>query len=293
MKWVASIAVMRDGKLLWMRRRDNGLWTLPGGHLEDNEEPLDGAARELTEETGLDPNGGQMEYLGNGYIPHVGINVHAFAIHLPEGEPVSDEDPDGEAHEFRWLDTPPDTHECHVPNEQNVTLRLMGLIPHPSADSDLVKSEGKKSKMEWRAKDGLRIPHHTSPERPAWDKAYHAKLVEFFGNGDPKRLRPVRVDVTPGMAGHFVQGAVGPGGRDRRSFYSRMVAGGDRLPPVIVRRSGLGWHVIDGNARMTAAEKHGLKQMDAFELVDPSTPPESKKTKVKKSDDDFYPEEEP
>ena len=31
---------------------DSGYWTLPGGHLENNESPYDGAKREVLEETG-------------------------------------------------------------------------------------------------------------------------------------------------------------------------------------------------------------------------------------------------
>ncbi|HXH71682.1 MAG TPA: NUDIX domain-containing protein [Mariprofundaceae bacterium] len=46
-----------SGELLLLRRPDDvhcgGLWSLPGGKVEDAETPLDTAARELQEETGL------------------------------------------------------------------------------------------------------------------------------------------------------------------------------------------------------------------------------------------------
>ncbi|MFD9969717.1 NUDIX hydrolase [Streptomyces sp. NPDC059011] len=47
-------AVMRgDGRLLAIRRADNGTWELPGGVLELTETPEDGVAREVWEETGI------------------------------------------------------------------------------------------------------------------------------------------------------------------------------------------------------------------------------------------------
>jgi 8-oxo-dGTP pyrophosphatase MutT (NUDIX family)/GNAT superfamily N-acetyltransferase len=289
---VAGIAVTRNGRLLWIRRRDNGKLTLPGGHLEVGEEPFAGAMRELNEETGFSPNGSDIEVLGDMPVPsNPQLNIFSFTVEVPEGDPTAEHDPDNEAAEYSWLDDLPPTQECHVPHSDNVTLRLLGLIQ----DESLEKSEAPK---EWRSKDGLKIPHQTSPERPKWDKAYHGKLVEIFGRGNPDLLRKIKVPVTEQMSGHFVQGAVGPGGRDRRSFYSRMAAAGERLPPIVVRRNGIGWHVVDGNARLTAALKHGLPEMDAYEILDkPEKPkPIKAKTKVKKplsptSDADFEDED--
>ncbi len=42
-----------DGRLLAIRRADNGTWELPGGVLELNETPEAGVAREVWEETGI------------------------------------------------------------------------------------------------------------------------------------------------------------------------------------------------------------------------------------------------
>jgi ADP-ribose pyrophosphatase YjhB (NUDIX family) len=44
----------REGRLLVVRRADDGCWGLPGGWLEPNETPAEAARRETREETGLE-----------------------------------------------------------------------------------------------------------------------------------------------------------------------------------------------------------------------------------------------
>ncbi|QBD75244.1 NUDIX domain-containing protein [Ktedonosporobacter rubrisoli] len=51
---VGDGAVIDDaGKILLIRREDNGLWAMPGGGLEVGETPAEGAVREVLEETGI------------------------------------------------------------------------------------------------------------------------------------------------------------------------------------------------------------------------------------------------
>ncbi len=52
----AARAVIRDGqgRVLFIRRRDNGLWAMPAGSQELDESILDCLKREVKEETGLD-----------------------------------------------------------------------------------------------------------------------------------------------------------------------------------------------------------------------------------------------
>ena len=50
----ADAAVIDDrGRILLIRRADNGLWAMPGGALEVGETPAQGTAREAFEETGV------------------------------------------------------------------------------------------------------------------------------------------------------------------------------------------------------------------------------------------------
>ena len=43
----------KEGRILLVRRADNGKWAMPGGALEVGETPADGAVREALEETGV------------------------------------------------------------------------------------------------------------------------------------------------------------------------------------------------------------------------------------------------
>ena len=47
------IAKLPDGRIVMLRRRDNGLWSLPGGIVDWGEDIPTVVARELREETGL------------------------------------------------------------------------------------------------------------------------------------------------------------------------------------------------------------------------------------------------
>lgn len=50
---VAGVALDDAGRVLLIRRRDNGQWQAPGGVLELEETPEEGVVREVLEETGV------------------------------------------------------------------------------------------------------------------------------------------------------------------------------------------------------------------------------------------------
>ncbi|NJR49758.1 MAG: NUDIX hydrolase [Leptolyngbyaceae cyanobacterium CSU_1_3] len=48
------IPILPDGRIVLIRRRDNGLWSLPGGMVDWGEDIPSAVRRELAEETGLE-----------------------------------------------------------------------------------------------------------------------------------------------------------------------------------------------------------------------------------------------
>jgi len=53
-KPAAAVAIVKDSKILMLKRSDSGNWTMPGGTMEIGETLVDCALREVKEETGLD-----------------------------------------------------------------------------------------------------------------------------------------------------------------------------------------------------------------------------------------------
>ena len=52
--FTATAFVVHDGRTLLHWHRSLGQWVPPGGHLDENEDPVAGVLREVREETGLD-----------------------------------------------------------------------------------------------------------------------------------------------------------------------------------------------------------------------------------------------
>lgn len=139
----------------------------------------------------------------------------------------------------------------------------------PQSQNRIEKSEEELEKggKYWVTAGDIKIPHHDSFERKVWDEKYRQQLVEVFGNGDPSRLRPVRVPLSENMGGHWV--AAGGKGRrgDRQPMYGRMVRAGDPMPPLVVKKTPDGWSVVDGSGRLRQMLAGGRTHADALELV--------------------------
>lgn len=125
-KEVAAVAVVCDGKLLMGKRKDNQKWTQPGGHMEAGETPIQGAIRELKEETGITASASQLKSMGSRMVAGGKIKVHGFLMECSTKPSTSmSSDPDEEVYRWVWKETDPLPSEVksnlHVPNE-NIVL---------------------------------------------------------------------------------------------------------------------------------------------------------------------------
>jgi ADP-ribose pyrophosphatase YjhB (NUDIX family) len=97
----AEALLERDGRVLLARRAfepRRGYWDLPGGFLEEGEEPLDGLRREVREELGIDVEpvaliGTHVEPYDEHYVLGLTWLVHG------DGEPVAADD----VSELAWV----------------------------------------------------------------------------------------------------------------------------------------------------------------------------------------------
>jgi len=94
---VAGIVVDDAGRVLVVRRRDNGAWEAPGGVLELAETPEEGVAREISEETGMAVEVREL----TGVYKNLSRGIVALVFRCrPVGSEVH---PTDEASEVRWM----------------------------------------------------------------------------------------------------------------------------------------------------------------------------------------------
>jgi len=127
---IASVAVINGNKLLMGKRNDNGKWTLPGGHLKTSEEPMEGAARELKEEAGIEAD--DLYFMGSkNVVGKDGKNrmIHAFVC-FGKYDTDSELDPDEEVQNWKWIDCGsglPEDVKKNLHSTKNIVLKYLGL----------------------------------------------------------------------------------------------------------------------------------------------------------------------
>lgn len=177
---IASVAVFKDGKMLMGKRRDNDKWTMPGGHLDKDEHPHDGARRELKEEAGIDSD--KLEHLGTMDLDDVKglpLRVHSYRYDIPnDATTTMRDDPDKEVHRWHWIDTKEGLSKDVLQNlhsPKNVTLRLLGLQEWGMDKNEkieiLVKSREKLELMKSRLakmREEVRQSLYRLHENPNW-----------------------------------------------------------------------------------------------------------------------------
>ncbi|WP_233515912.1 NUDIX hydrolase [Nocardiopsis sp. L17-MgMaSL7] len=128
---VAGAVIREDGRMLVIKRRDNGNWELPGGVLELDETPQEGVVREVLEETGIHV---EVEQLTGVYKNMTrGIVALVFRCKQLTGE----SHPTTEASAVSWLTT--DEIKAHM-----VEVYAVRLLDALEASAPSVRSHNGK-----------------------------------------------------------------------------------------------------------------------------------------------------
>ena len=93
----ASAAVIHEGRILLVRRRDIGTWEMPGGFVEKGEAPWGAAVRECLEESGVGVRSGPI--VGVYHRPRQDLTVFVFRCSYESGEPIATD----ESSDARWF----------------------------------------------------------------------------------------------------------------------------------------------------------------------------------------------
>ena len=102
-----TIECVMDGKMLMGKRKDNGLWTQPGGMINEGEAPLDAACRELFEETGVRVSPEDMDLIQQKEIKTRRKTMDIFHYRVDMTPPVATtpmNDPDKECDSWDFMD---------------------------------------------------------------------------------------------------------------------------------------------------------------------------------------------
>lgn len=112
---IVTVGLLSGDKILTGKRRDNGLWTSPGGHMDEGETIESAAKREVFEETGIVIDTDKLKLISSEKIKshRTGKDFALFAfVCQADGEITTiNNDPDKEISEWKWVNLSPETPE--------------------------------------------------------------------------------------------------------------------------------------------------------------------------------------
>lgn len=163
---IVTVGVMAQGMILTGRRRDNGLWTNPGGHMDAGEMPLEAARREVLEEAGIDLSSFPVEQItAERIISHrtgKEFAVLAFTCQLPDPVLVTTErDPDDEIEEWRWvpiLMTSPELHPNRRHAKSDSIIKHLGLFEE-DVKMEMTADQQKRLEETYKSEPVLTMDH--------------------------------------------------------------------------------------------------------------------------------------
>jgi ADP-ribose pyrophosphatase YjhB (NUDIX family) len=120
---VSAVIVSDEGRVLAIRRRDNGHWEPPGGVLELDEPIIEGLAREVAEETGLIVEPERLTGVYKNMLR--GIVALVFRCRVVDGDVTSS----SEVSEAAWLSPTEVRHAMSEAYSSRVADALADAVP--------------------------------------------------------------------------------------------------------------------------------------------------------------------
>lgn len=113
---IVTVGLVSKGEILTGKRRDNGLWTSPGGHMDAGESVMEAAIREVKEESGIDITSDQLQIIDARMVESHRAKgkkfaVFAFLANVEREKASAKDDPDKEIETWKWVPIHPDTEE--------------------------------------------------------------------------------------------------------------------------------------------------------------------------------------
>lgn len=154
MKRIGTVAVMKQGRLLIGKRSDTGRWCMPGGHVEDGETPVQGARRELEEETGISVDAADLKPISakvvTGYSGKQ-LQIYSYLLETDKEVTRTEGTDPGEAHDWAWINIenglPPDIQAAWN-NFSDPTLEALGLRVPAGHVSSHIADDGTNTYLE-------------------------------------------------------------------------------------------------------------------------------------------------
>ncbi len=112
---IVSVGLVSNGQILTGKRRDNGLQTNPGGHMDEGESIEGAAVREVLGETGISIGVDDLRMISAEKVTSHRTGkefvVFCFLANVAKEKATAKNDPDQEVSEWKWVDISPDTPE--------------------------------------------------------------------------------------------------------------------------------------------------------------------------------------
>lgn len=118
---LALITNHQDDILMGVRN-DSKKWTCPGGSIEPGEDPVEGLAREIKEETNLDVE--DIKLVEAKWNKEKKTLLYLFKVTVdPKGMVTSKKDPDNEVESWHYVDPNDVKDNLHVPLQDNIIIQ--------------------------------------------------------------------------------------------------------------------------------------------------------------------------